>query len=141
MARKKTAARRRSGTVAVQRVPASPIVVVNEPKPPATRRRRRSASPTRRASSRKGKRRLHFEKNLQNTMIGLGAGGAIIGFVEKKFGTQIPELPFVGRKGAIALAVLFLKPKNEWIQDAGKAAAALAGYELGTTGKVTGLLA
>lgn len=71
-------------------------------------------------------------------MIGLAAGGAVLGFVEKHFGTSIPALPLIGRKGAIALAVYLLKPKNSWLQDAGKAAAAISGYELGSTGKVTG---
>lgn len=76
--------------------------------------------------------------NLKNTMIGLGAGGAIIGWLERHYGENIPELPMIGRKGAIALAVYFLKPRNQWLQDAGKAAAAISGYELGSTGKVTG---
>lgn len=129
-------ARKRSG-VRVQKAAGTSVVVV--PSGPAPTRRRRSSGAVTRRRKKGGFGRKHAPKyNLQNTMMMLAAGGAIIGFVEKHFGANIPELPLVGRKGAIALAVLFLKPKNQWLQDAGKAAAAISGYELGSTGKVTG---
>ena len=71
-------------------------------------------------------------------MTALAGGGFGVGFIEKQFGDKIPTLPLVGRKGAIALAVYFMKPKSGLLQDVGKAAAAIAGYELGKTGVVTG---
>lgn len=71
-------------------------------------------------------------------MITVGAGGLAVGWVEKHYGAQIPTLPLVGKKGALALAIYFLKPTNKWIRAAGIAAAAISGYELGTTGHVTG---
>lgn len=132
-------AKRRTGGVKVSKAPGTSVVVV--PSGPAPARRRRSGGRAiARRSRKRGKvgRYINSKYNLQNVMMTLAAGGAIIGFVEKHFGANIPELPLVGRKGAIALAVLLLKPKNAWLQDAGKAAAAISGYELGSTGKVTG---
>jgi hypothetical protein len=127
------------GGVKVQKAPGTSVVVVPSAPAPVRRRSRGGRSIAKR-SRRKGRVGKYFASkyNLQNSMMTLAAGGAIIGFVEKHFGANIPELPLVGRKGAIALAVLLLKPKNAWLQDAGKAAAAISGYELGSTGKVTG---
>jgi hypothetical protein len=71
-------------------------------------------------------------------MLTVGGGGLVIGWLEKNYGAQIPTLPFVGKKGAVALAIHFFKPKNKWIQAAGIAAAAISGYELGTAGHITG---
>lgn len=137
MARTKT--KRAGSAVVVQPKAAAPIVVVPSSSPA---RRRRSSGVSRRRSggvSRRRKGRFHAPQyNLQNVMLGLAAGGAIVGYLEKHFGSSIPNVPFVGKKGAIALAVLFLKPKNAWLQDAGKAAAAISGYQLGSEGKVTG---
>lgn len=123
--------------VKVQKAGSTSVVVVPSAAA-APARRRRSGAITRRPKKGGRLRRFKPQYNLQNVMMTLAAGGAIIGFVEKHFGSSIPELPLVGRKGAIALAVLLLKPKNVWLQDAGKAAAAISGYELGSTGRVTG---
>jgi len=71
-------------------------------------------------------------------MLGAGAGGFGVGFIEKNWGSQIPSLPFVGRKGAIALGIYFFSPKSRILQDVGIAAAAIAGYELGSTGQIQG---
>lgn len=72
-------------------------------------------------------------------MIGVGLGGFGVGFLEKTFGDKIPTLPVVGKKGAIAIAAYyFADSKRGWVEDVGIAAAALAGYEFGTTGKITG---
>lgn len=65
-------------------------------------------------------------------------GGAVVGFIEKQFGDQIPTLPLIGRKGAIALAVYMFKPKNAILQDAGIAAATLSGYQFAKENKIDG---
>jgi hypothetical protein len=69
-------------------------------------------------------------------------GGFVYGIVEKNFGAQLPTLPLVGRAGSIALACYFFgKGKGGLIADVGKAAAVIAGYQFGTTGKISGNLA
>lgn len=75
---------------------------------------------------------------LQKRMQASAIGGFGVGFIEKQFGAQIPSLPVIGRKGAIAMGVYFFKPKSKMIQDVGVAAAALAGYQFGKEGKIDG---
>jgi hypothetical protein len=72
-------------------------------------------------------------------MWGVAIGGFGVGFVEKTFGDKLPSLPFVGRKGAIALGCYFLGGRHPIIADIGLAAAAISGYEFGTTGKISGV--
>lgn len=76
--------------------------------------------------------------NIQTRIKSAAVGGAILGFIEKTFGDKIPSLPYVGRKGAVAAAVYFMKPKNKMLQDAGIVAAGLAGYQLVKENKIDG---
>jgi len=61
----------------------------------------------------------------------------VLGFITKTFPT-LPTVPLLGRAGTIALAVYFLKPKMGLLQDAGIAAAAIAGNELAAKGSISG---
>jgi len=74
-------------------------------------------------------------------MLGSAIGGAIFGFVEKTFPT-LPTVPILGRAGTIALAAYFLGRNSHMgggiVRDVALAAAAVAGYELGKDGKVSG---
>lgn len=70
-------------------------------------------------------------------MVGHGLGGYAVGFIEKTF-PNLPTIPLVGRKGTIALAAYFLHGKHPLVADIGLAAAAISGYEFGSTGHVTG---
>jgi len=70
-------------------------------------------------------------------MIAYGTGGFAVGFLEKQF-PNLPTLPVIGKKGAIALAAYMLHGKHPFVRDVGLAASAIAGYELGSTGRVTG---
>lgn len=70
-------------------------------------------------------------------MVGHGVGGFAVGWIEKTF-PSLPSLPFIGRKGAIAVAAYFLHGKHPLITDVGLAAAAISGYELGSQGHITG---
>lgn len=91
---------------------------------------KRAVSRTKRGSP----ERAGFEKSMQ----GMALGGFGVGLIEKNFGAKLPTIKMLGRKGTIAAAVYFLKPKERWIQKVGLAAAAMAGYEFGKEGKVTG---
>lgn len=69
----------------------------------------------------------------------IGIGGAVVGFVEKSIGASLPTIPLLGRKGTLAIGLYFFgKGKGGLIRDAAVAAAAVAGYELGSTGKISG---
>jgi len=71
-------------------------------------------------------------------MTATAMGGLGVGLLEKSFGEKIPSLPYVGRKGAVALAIYFLNPKSTALRNVGIAAAAIAGYQLGSTGVISG---
>lgn len=117
-------------------------MVVSAPAAPARRSRRytqaprRAARSIRRAASRGAA--AYGAAGLRSRMGAVALGGFGVGFIEKTF-PGFPSLPIVGRKGAIALAVMMLNPKEKILQDVGMAAAAIAGYEFGKTGTVTGL--
>lgn len=75
-----------------------------------------------------------------NTLMNFALGGAALGFIEKSFGAQIPTVPFIGRKGAIAGLAYFLgRGKGGLWRDVAIAGAVLAGYDLGATGKISGI--
>jgi hypothetical protein len=92
------------------------------------------------------KKKTHHRKShgggalTQQRLISLALGGAAFGFIEKSFGAQIPTLPVVGRAGTITLAAYyFSKGKAGGIlRDVAMAGAVLAGYQIGTTGKIAG---
>lgn len=128
------AKRRRSTALArvypVQRAPAQ-VIRIQTPRAASSPKRRRG-----------GRRRGHSVGAVTGShVLGVGLGGAIIGFVEKSFGASIPVIPIVGRKGAITLLAYFAA-RNRWggaiARDAAIAGAAICGYELGKDGKVSG---
>lgn len=115
------------------------IVVVNAG-PPARRssggsirRRRSGGGKRRRRSSSSGGSGSGIQKRIQNVAL----GGLGYGLLVKHF-PQLPRIPGIGRSGTVALAVYFLKPKSQLLQDVGLAAAAIAGASFGETGTVSG---
>ena len=75
-------------------------------------------------------------------MMGAGIGGAAFGFIEKTF-PNMPTMPIIGRAGTVALAAYLLTRRggigaSGIVRDIGIAAAVIAGYQLGKTGKVAG---
>lgn len=128
MAKRKTAPRTTTSIVRVPSGPA-PVIKVSAPRAPATTHKK------------KGRRRggAHGAMN-QSSMQAHAVGGFVYGIVEKNFGAQIPTLPLIGRAGSIALACYFFgKGKGGLVRDVGNAAAVIAGYQFGTTGKISGV--
>jgi hypothetical protein len=76
-----------------------------------------------------------------NVLMNAALAGAVIGFAEKSFGAQLPAIPFIGRKGAIALGAYFMNKGrgSGLLRDVAFAGAVLSGYELGATGKISGI--
>ncbi len=127
------AKRRSTSTAIVRAVPVrapAPIIRVQAPRAPAHHKK-------------KGHRRRNGAGSTalnQGQLQSHAVGGFLYGIVEKNFGAQIPTLPIVGRAGAIALGCYFFgKGKGGMVADLGKAAAVIAGYQFGTTGKVSGV--
>lgn len=126
------AARRRTASVSRS----GGLVLVTPPSPAPVARRRSSGGRRRR---RAGKRSSSAAagSNIQKTLTGVAIGGLAYGLLVKQF-PQLPRLPGIGRSGTVALAVAFLKPKNEILRNIGVAAAAIAGYSFGESGTVSG---
>lgn len=73
----------------------------------------------------------------KKSALGVAIAGFILGHVDKA-GTAIPTIPMLGRAGTVAVGLYFLGPKAGIMRDAMMAAAAIAGYEMGSTGKILG---
>ena len=76
------------------------------------------------------------------TIIGSAIGGAILGFIEKQF-PKLPTVPVLGRAGTLALGAYLLSRQGGMgssgiLRDVALAGAVIAGYQIGTTGKVSG---
>lgn len=74
---------------------------------------------------------------MQARMQGVALGGLAYGLLVKNW-PDMPRVPGIGRSGTIALAIYLLKPSSKLLQDAGIAAAAIAGYSFGESGTVSG---
>ena len=133
------AARKKSTTRKVSDSTTLVMVPNNAPARRAAPRRRSGGGGgqvTRRRRS-SGRRSSGGGPSLRNRMIGHAAGGFAVGFIEKSF-PNLPTLPLVGRKGAIAIGAMLLAGKHPIIADIGLAAAAISGYELGSSGTISG---
>jgi len=129
MARKKT---RTATRTIIRTAPASaPIVKVALPRAPG-----KKASHRRRRSGGGGTR---FSGLNEGVILGSAVGGAALGFIEKTF-PSLPTLPIVGRAGAIGLAAYFWSKHGggQIARDIAISAAVIAGYQVGTTGKISG---
>ncbi len=74
----------------------------------------------------------------QQRLINVAIGGAAYGFIEKMLPPTM-TLPVVGRAGTIAIGAFYMgKGKAGIVSDVALAAAVIAGYQLGSTGKVSG---
>jgi hypothetical protein len=91
-----------------------------------------------------GHRRSVGKGSMQKRVVAAGVGGAALGFLEKQF-PNLPVVPLLGKKGVILIGAFFLAKQKGTMgtiaADVAVATAAIAGYELGSTGKVTGLAA
>lgn len=124
------AKRRRTSTAIVRTIPVrapTPIIRVTAP----------------RTQHKKHHRRRHHAGSggLNQASIQTHAiGGFVYGLIEKNFGAMLPTLPLVGRAGSIAIGAYMLGGnRGGLIADVGRAAAVIAGYQLGTSGKIQGL--
>jgi hypothetical protein len=86
----------------------------------------------------KGKGGKSGRQSSEKQLMGIVIGGLIYGFAEAKM-TSLPTIPVLGKVGTVALAAHFLgKGKPGVITDVRNAAAAIAGYEMGSKGSISG---
>ena len=73
-------------------------------------------------------------------IMGLLVGGFVMGYIDKGgLGANIPTIPLLGRAGTIAVAAHFFgKGRQGIVTDIRNAAAAIASYEFGLKGSVSG---
>jgi len=71
--------------------------------------------------------------------MGIAMGAAALGFIQKQ-NIAIPKLPLLGEAGTIGLIAWFLSDngRNKFLDDVATASFAVAAYELGSTGTITG---
>lgn len=131
--------RRSSTTTKIVRVGAAPrvaapIIRVSAPRAPARRRRRG------------GRRRSHGGGGgiggiVSNEAIQMAIGGALYGYAVKSgLVAKLPAIPVLGRTGTAAIALDYWSRHGggRWAHSAARAAAAIAGYQLGSTGAIQG---
>jgi hypothetical protein len=103
-----------------------------------------------RAMQRARRRRVHHRRSggsgiggglISNDAIQMAIGGALYGFAVKSgWIGKLPAIPVVGRTGTAALLLGYWAKHGggEHVRNASRAAAAIAGYQLGSTGAIQG---
>jgi hypothetical protein len=115
---------------------AAPIIKVSAPRAVPARRRRRGGHRRRRSGGGSIGGGL-----ISNDAVQMAIGGALYGFAVKSgWIGKLPAIPVVGRTGTAALLLGYWAKHGggEHVRNASRAAAAIAGYQLGSTGAIQG---
>lgn len=130
MAKRKKAATR-APSVKIIKAPA-PIVRVSAPRAPARRRQRRRSG---------GGGRNGLGGIVSSEAVQMAVGGALYGFAVKQgLVAKLPAIPVLGRTGTAAILLDYWARHGggQIAHKAARAAAAIAGYQLGSSGKIEG---
>jgi hypothetical protein len=133
MAKKKRAGSKARTITKIVRAPA-PIVRVSAPRAAPVRRRARRRSRGHSFASVGG-------GIISNETIQMAIGGAVYGFAVKSgLIAKLPAIPVVGRTGTAAILLDYWSRHGggQMAHRAARAAAAIAGYQLGAEGKIQG---
>jgi hypothetical protein len=95
-------------------------------------------SAPRAAPKKKGHHRRKSEVGGTQSLLMMVLGGVALGMLDKQ-GTKIPTVPMLGRAGTIAVGLYFFGKHNATMRKGAMAAAAIAGYEFGLQGRVSGV--
>lgn len=130
------AKRRRAATRTKTTIVRAPAPIVRVTAPAAIVRRRRSGRRRRGGGRSNIGGGLVSNESVQMAFGGIAYGYAVkIGLIEK-----LPAIPIIGRTGAAALVLDYFARHGggELCRRASRAAAAIAGYQLGQSGTITG---
>ncbi len=134
MAKRKTRAASRAPATKIIRA-AAPIIRVSTPRAAPAKRR----SPRRRSSHRSGG--LGVGGIISNESIQMAIGGALYGYAVKQgLVAKLPAIPVLGRTGTAAILLDYWSRHGggQLAHRAARAAAAIAGYQLGHEGSISG---
>jgi hypothetical protein len=113
----------------------TPIIRIATPRPVQASKPKRAKSHRRS----KGGGGMGYD---EKALLMVGAGGAALGFIEStSIAEMLPDIPIVGKKGAITIAAYFLGRQGiggDIVKKVAFAGAAICGYQLGKEGEVTG---
>lgn len=136
MAKRKMRRPAAAAKTTIVRTPA-PIIRVSAPRAPA----KRAAPKRRRSSRRSGGSGGHIGGIVSNETVQMAIGGALYGFAVKSgLVAKLPEIPLLGRTGTAAILLDYWSRHGggQMAHRAARAAAAIAGYQLGNDGKISG---
>ena len=129
--RKRAATATKTKIIRVGSSPA-PIIRVQSPRAAPVRHRRRKSSHSRTS---------HGGGIVSNETVQMAIGGALYGFAVKSgLVAKLPEIPLLGRTGTAAILLDYWSRHGggQMAHRAARAAAAIAGYQLGAEGKIQG---
>jgi hypothetical protein len=135
MAKKRRRAATSVKTKIIRASAPSPIIRVQQAAAPVRRSRRRR-SPVRRNSVGGAVGGI-----VSNETIQMAIGGALYGFAVKSgLVAKLPAIPVVGRTGTAAILLDYFSRRGggPWVGKAARAAACIAGYQLGAEGAIQG---
>lgn len=129
--RRRTASRSSSSVTRIVKAPA-PIIRVSAP---------RAAKPARRRSRRRSSSGASVGGIISNESIQMAIGGALYGYAVKSgLIAKLPAIPVLGRTGTAAILLDYWSRHGggQIAHRAARAAAAIAGYQLGHEGQISG---
>lgn len=136
MAKKRKRAATRVQTKIIRASSPAPVIKVSAPRAAPVRRRR---SHRRRRSGGGGGGAI--AGLVSNETVQMAVGGALYGFAVKSgLVAKLPAIPILGRTGTAAIAFDYWSRHGggPWAGRAARAAAAIAGYQLGHDGTISG---
>lgn len=137
MAKKRRASTRTVTKIVRAPAAAAPIIRVAAPRAAPRTRRRRS----RRRGGGGGFSRGHAGGLISNESVQMAIGGALYGYAVKSgLVAKLPAIPVVGRTGTAAILLDYWSRHGggQWVGRAARAAATIAGYQLGAEGSIQG---
>jgi len=100
---------------------------------------RQAAPVAKKQTRRRSRRRASSGGSSMASFGGDAMAGVAYGLLERMTADMdLPEIPVIGRKGTLALALYLFRKSHPMINDAARAGVIISTYELASEGKITG---